>query len=94
MATATYPLSLAPNFSVGVSYNTANGKVSGLEVVNNTGADVYAAAVLTNDSIWGQVWAQGNSSQNVPGNNVQLTFDAQEEPTFVGLKSIVTRIPA
>lgn len=86
-------MSLTPGFAVRVNYTSGNGRITSLDVQNDTGGDAYADAVLTDGTRLGRTFPPGVASVPFP-TGVRVVVDAAGEQTFTGLQSIGTRVPA
>jgi hypothetical protein len=91
---ATFTMGLAPGFECDLVYTPATGRVTGLRVNNTNAFPCYAEAKLENGDVHGHVFPPGDSTINIPNNLVTIHLDAQGNPTFTGLYSVSTRVPA
>lgn len=91
---ARFAVAQGPNYEIGVEYTASNGRATHVYCVNSTGADIHAMAILTNSTVHGQRFPQGDLRVALPSNVVTVSFNAQGEVTITGLARTEVRVPA
>ena len=80
-------LTSGPGFEFSAEY-TANGRVSQMHCVNNTGRRVWGLVVLTDGQTASSTFAAGTSKMPVPGNLVRVEEQVRDGETLTVLVGV------